>query len=67
MNEPALKAYVLRQFDDEWSCVCVTEYMNDGTWVCGMNFITSLADAVKTAEKAGVCIIFESMLKREKP
>ena len=60
-----LKAYVLKPFDEKWDCVCVTEYMSDGFWICGMNLITSLADAIKTAEEKGVCVMFESMLKKE--
>jgi hypothetical protein len=54
-------ALVLKSHDD-WNSCCVTEYLRDGTWVCGMNLITSLAEAVKDAENRGLSIIFEKKL-----
>ena len=48
--------------NDNWKTCCVTEYSKDGTWNCGMNFITSLEDAIRTAEENSLNIIFEKML-----
>lgn len=51
---------------DGWKTCCVTEYGEDGTWYCGMNMITSVEDALETAEKNDLNIIFESMLNDPK-
>jgi hypothetical protein len=51
---------------DDWETCCVTEYQRDGTWVCGLNFITTVADALNSAEKRGLSIIFESALRKLK-
>ena len=47
---------------DNWKTCCITEYRNNGEWMCGVNIITSLEIAIKTAEKNKLYIMFESML-----
>ena len=57
-----VKALVLST-NDNWKMCCVTEYTEDNIWHSGMNFITSVEDALKTAEEHGLNIIFEKMLR----
>lgn len=61
-KEPRVVAYVINKIDKDWSMVNQTEYLDDGTWVCGMNLITSIDDVLDRAEKLGLNIIFESKL-----
>ena len=56
-------ALIIKKFDDSWLDVCVTEYKKDGTWILGMNLVTSLKDVMDTAEKNKLSIIFESVLE----
>ena len=62
--EPKLHAYVIaKPFGaKDWSMVVQTEYFDDGTWVSGMNLITSIDDVLDRAEKKGIIVVFESML-----
>lgn len=50
---------------DDWKTCCITEYRKNGNWMCGMNLITSLDIALRTAEKYKLNIIFESMLRKK--
>jgi len=56
-------AYVIKKAGKTWDMVCQTEYLEDGTWVMGMNLITSIGDVLDRAEKQGLNIFFESMLE----
>ena len=47
---------------DNWETCCITEYRKNGEWMCGMNLTTSLALALRTAQKLKLNIIFEEML-----
>ena len=50
---------------DNWQTCCVTEYTDDDVWHCGINIITSVSDALETARKNKLNIIFEEMLREE--
>jgi hypothetical protein len=64
MQEEKIKALVIEPgLDDKWDIVNVTELMEDGTWVAGMNLVTSLEDVVERAAKENVPIITRKYLE----
>ena len=62
MFEDKLKAYVIEktvkpldnQNGNEWEMVNMTEITEDGVWHCGLNYITSLEDAIEKSAKEKV-------------
>jgi hypothetical protein len=62
MKKEKLKAFVIEPSDinpdaEKWSIVNMTELMDDGTWMYGANYITSIEGAVERADKENVPII----------
>lgn len=55
---------VIQPQDKDWEVVCVTEYKKDGTWMLGMNLITSLKDVLQLAWDEGLNIIPESLMHK---
>lgn len=64
-KEPKLVAFVIEPIDGKWSIVNQTEYYSDGTWVCGLNLITSIEDVVERANELKINIIPISCLRKE--
>lgn len=63
--EPKVVALVIKKTGEDWSdMVCETEYLEDGTWICGMNLITGIEEVLDRAEKEGLNIIFESRFNK---
>jgi hypothetical protein len=63
MNEKDIGALVISPSQSGWGTVCVTEYLKDGTWVCGMNLITTVENVLDEAYKRKISIIPESCLE----
>ena len=56
-----LKAYIIEKtipdkFGSNWGMVNMTELTEDGTWHCGLNYITSIEDVVEKSVKNKVPI-----------
>lgn len=66
MKKDKLKALVIEKAGKDWGMVNMTELMESGRWVCGLNIITSLEDVVEQAEKANMPIIHRKYLKKLK-
>ena len=49
-----------------WGTVCCTELLNDGTWMCGLNIITSIDAVLDESEKKGIVVGFESHVRGDK-
>jgi len=59
-----IKAFVIEPISDgEWHIVNMTELMEDGKWMCGLNLITSIEDVVERADKKNVPIITRKYLE----
>jgi hypothetical protein len=52
-----------RNRNGKWDIVNMTELMKDGTWMSGMNLITSIEDVVERADKENVPIITRKYLE----
>ena len=50
---------------EKWDIVCATQYKKDGTWLMGLNEMTSIDDVLNTAEKNGLNIVFESAFSKK--
>jgi hypothetical protein len=64
MEKEKIKAFVIEPSPDgTWDIVNVTELMEDGAWMSGMNLITSIEDVVERADKENVPIITRRYLE----
>ena len=50
--------------NDKWETCCITQSNKDGKWLCGLNYITTPAEALETAEQNNLNIVFEKNLKK---
>ena len=58
-----LKAIVIEPCGEDWGMVNMTDLMTDGTWVLGLNLITTIEDVVERAHKEDVPILHRKTLE----
>lgn len=68
MKKEKLKALVIEPdpVRKTWDIVNMTELTEDGKWLCGLNFITSIKDVVERADKENVPIFTRKYLEEIK-
>jgi len=65
MKDRKLVAYIIEPIRGRFEMVNQTEYFDDGTWLTGMNLITSLEDVFERAWKKKINVIPASCFKEK--